>query len=1098
MTREEKNLDLQRKITELIESEGLKKPLVVLKGFDNQDSDKYLIQPIEQSLDSIDLDTMKQEALGDLIAKMNQPVDYWLVRAEEFSLITQSINVYQIVGDIVVLRNNLYDQQFPYQDTLSDIDKAYELLYLSEDMETSDEGKNLVEHVNFFYGQLNYSKSNNRYYVTFKADGLEDLKQFDYYDVAPISPELSEDVAEKIVELNDDELSFLDYVVTESFDMPVSFMVESLEDLPHNYLQRVSLLIELHPEISFNFVVQSIKRKYIERLPEYEEILQEVWGYPGFRDIEMYANIEKRDKELVEISQAQIIDDIVTEAENARRGEDYRDIYITASTGAGKSVMFQVPSLYLAKKYPDEKPLVLIISPLIGLMQDQVQSMKSLNVHNAQTINGNTPPYEKNKILQGIQEGTVDMLYLSPETLQARSDIKMLIGDRKLGMVIIDEAHIVTTWGKSFRADYWYLGIYLQNLRKEFDFPIVTFTATATFGGREDMYMDTRNSLNMISPISYFGNVKRDDILLKVRVGKGGKSTTPNEYRNDKMRLTLSFVENAIKNKQKSLIYFPTVKLLNEFYQHVERNSDISMDLIGKFYSRLGKEEKDTTLDSFKTGEHEIVLATKAFGMGIDIPDIWNVYHFSLTGNVVDYIQEIGRVARDHSKVPYGYGVLDYLPNDFNEVNRLQGMSAIRKEEILNVMKKIVEVYKAKNYNRNLVVSADDFKYIFSDNVDDVNSNLDNKVKTVLLMIEKDFASSKKFGYPPFQARPRSVFGNDLIMVTSQEKAELLSSQLGTYITPFMKLSGGGYYSEILSVDMVKIWEKHYKEMSFQQFKHHLFDKDSQGKLKHSSIFKKFNYGTGIEYEFSRETATVAAEYHKIMNAFEGFLSQYKVVDKQFTVADLGKYLSKTLKISDKFKARSLAQVLINAAFEFAKIKEIKILRERPVGKETLFAIFDSFDIFTKFVKDNINRLIKPSNNYSIENGKYTIFDNRSKLDREIAENILILGIGESFELLNYSVLGGSSPQISIRIRSIYQLERAIKEEQFYTNYILNDVRDKHYVGVEMQRYLFSHQSQGATVDEKIINYTKFFWENIENYFMGVLPDEVSAALKRN
>src|SRR5699024_5916642 len=187
-------------------------------------------------------------------------------------------------------------------------------------------------------------------------------------------------------------------------------------------------------------------------------------------------------------------------------------VYITASTGAGKSIMFQIPALFLANKYKDDKPLTLVISPLIGLMNDQVDSMKRKGIDNSETINGNTPPYERERIIEDIQTQRVDILYLSPETLQARSDIKMLIGDRNIGAVIIDEAHIVTTWGKSFRSDYWYLGIYLSKLRKEYKFPIVTFTATAIYGGREDMYVDTRNSLNMISPISYFGKVRREEI----------------------------------------------------------------------------------------------------------------------------------------------------------------------------------------------------------------------------------------------------------------------------------------------------------------------------------------------------------------------------------------------------------------------------------------------------------------------------------------------------------------------------------------------------------------------------------------------------------
>lgn len=111
----------------------------------------------------------------------------------------------------------------------------------------------------------------------------------------------------------------------------------------------------------------------------------------------------------------------------------------------------------------------------------------------------------------------------------------MLIGDRNIGIVIIDEAHIVTTWGKSFRADYWYLGIYLAKLRKEYKFPIVTFTATAIYGGREDMYLDTRNSLNMISPISYFGNVRREDLIMKVRSSQKDLEAEGRDYRKTKM-----------------------------------------------------------------------------------------------------------------------------------------------------------------------------------------------------------------------------------------------------------------------------------------------------------------------------------------------------------------------------------------------------------------------------------------------------------------------------------------------------------------------------------------------------------------------------------
>lgn len=187
--------------------------------------------------------------------------------------------------------------------------------------------------------------------------------------------------------------------------------------------------------------------------------------------------------------------DIVLQANAALEGKDFRDIFVTSPTGAGKSIMFQIPAVYLAEKYKENKPLTIVISPLIGLMNDQVYNLQNKDITFSATINSEISPVEKMNIITKIQNGEISILYVSPETLLSRSDIKMLIGDRKVGLLVIDEAHIVTTWGKSFRSDYWYLGNYIQKLRKKMKFPIATFTATAIYGGVEDMYSETRDSL---------------------------------------------------------------------------------------------------------------------------------------------------------------------------------------------------------------------------------------------------------------------------------------------------------------------------------------------------------------------------------------------------------------------------------------------------------------------------------------------------------------------------------------------------------------------------------------------------------------------------
>ncbi|MCJ0544757.1 ATP-dependent DNA helicase RecQ, partial [Enterococcus cecorum] len=149
---------------------------------------------------------------------------------------------------------------------------------------------------------------------------------------------------------------------------------------------------------------------------------------------------------------------------------------------------------------------------------------------------------------------------------------------------------------------------------------------------------------------------------------------------------------------------------------------------VGKYYGSLSKEDKNAVLERFKTGDLQFVLATKAFGMGIDIPDITNVYHYAPTGNVVDYIQEIGRVARDKNKVEFGFGIIDFLKSDISDVKKLYGLSSIKKNELVEVIRKIVHTYNDKQHNRRLLVSPEDFKYIFSNTVLDEES-LDNRLK---------------------------------------------------------------------------------------------------------------------------------------------------------------------------------------------------------------------------------------------------------------------------------------------------------------------------------------------------------------------------------
>ena len=556
------------------------------------------------------------------------------------------------------------------------------------------------------------------------------------------------------------------------------------------------------------------------------------------------------------------------------------------------------------------------------------------------------------------------------------------------------------------------------------------------------------------------------------------------------------FRSNANKNKQKSLVYFPTVRLLTDFYNFLSQNAPDFAKVTGKYHGALSKEEKDEVLYQYVKGDLKFVLATKAFGMGIDIPDITNVYHYAPTGNVVDYIQEIGRAARDKNKVPNGFGLIDFLNRDMNEVKQLYGMSAIRKSQIIEVMKKVLSVYKEKNNNRNLIISPEDFKYIFVQNKRDEDS-LDNKVKTVLLMIEKDFSSPNKLGYSPFVARPRSLFGNDLIFVTPELEKTFIHSNLGRYFNKLYEIKSNSY-SAVYQVNLSGIWESYYRSMSFPSFKFSLFSAEEIKKLKHKSIFEKFIYVSGVEVGLSNNESveSIISEYNLILQSFETFVNNSRMLGKQFSVDDLGNHFMKSLKISDRFEAMTFAQTVINAAFEYSKIKEIKFISERPSSGDSKpkYIVHNDGDLFTTFIQRGLLATLKPRDNFvESDNDILTFYmrTNSAELDAKLAA----LGIGESRKLLNYQVIGGNNPQIYLRMNSIYPLEQAIKQGDFYQNIILKDVQDKHYTSVEMLIYLFTKEQEGNSSKEKIINYSKWFWDNIENYFMGILPSEVKNVL---
>lgn len=181
------------------------------------------------------------------------------------------------------------------------------------------------------------------------------------------------------------------------------------------------------------------------------ELLKDTYGYDHFRNLEIYADLF-RSRETLCISQGQLIENVIREAERRRKRGRAGEHSADCSDWFGKSLLFQLPAIYLGKEY---NLLTIVVSPLKALIVDQVEGLQDLGYQRVAYASSDLSPEQKMEVYRAVREGEVDLFYLSPELLLSY-DIKHFVGNRRIGMVVIDEAHTVTTWGKEFRVDYWF------------------------------------------------------------------------------------------------------------------------------------------------------------------------------------------------------------------------------------------------------------------------------------------------------------------------------------------------------------------------------------------------------------------------------------------------------------------------------------------------------------------------------------------------------------------------------------------------------------------------------------------------------------------
>lgn len=293
---------------------------------------------------------------------------------------------------------------------------------------------------------------------------------------------------------------------------------------------------------------------------------------------------------------------------------DGRDILAVMPTGAGKSLCYQVPAMLLSG-------ITLVISPLISLMQDQVKALNEAGV-DAAFINSSLSEKEMHDTFKNASKGQYKIIYVAPERLMSEGFVRLAKGV-EISMITVDEAHCISQWGQDFRPSYMDIAEFVNVLDKR---PIISaFTATATQNVREDIIC----SLGLTNPYFLVTGFDRENLFFQV------------DKPQSKDRFILDYLDRH--KGESGIIYCATRKNVDSLYTLLKKRN-IS---VAKYHAGISIEERKQMQDDFVFDYTSIVIATNAFGMGIDKSNVRFVIHYNMPSSMENYYQEAGRAGRD-------------------------------------------------------------------------------------------------------------------------------------------------------------------------------------------------------------------------------------------------------------------------------------------------------------------------------------------------------------------------------------------------------------------------------------------------------------------
>ena len=395
-------------------------------------------------------------------------------------------------------------------------------------------------------------------------------------------------------------------------------------------------------------------------------------------------------------------------------------------TGSGKSLCYQIPAL---SRYDKTGALTVVISPLVALMADQVAGLEARRIGCCVTVNGLLSMPERADALDRVRLGDAGIVLVAPEQLRNVSFLRVL-EQREIGAWVLDEAHCLSKWGHDFRPDYRYVGRFIREKAGDEPVPpVLCLTATAKPDVKAEIVDYFRDELGIELKV-FDGGAQRTNLEFVVDQTTGGE-----KYDHIHQIITADLPTNESSG---AIIYCATRRQTEEIAKFLQAKEMAAVH----FHAKLPPETKKHVQESFIRGDLRVIVATNAFGMGIDKPDVRLVIHADIPGSLENYLQEAGRAGRDQKTARC---VLLYTPEDVERQFGMSARSRLTRREIHGVLKALRNLDRKKRPDSEVVATPGEILLEDEDKDFDRDSATDDtRVRTAVAWLEEAVLLSRE------------------------------------------------------------------------------------------------------------------------------------------------------------------------------------------------------------------------------------------------------------------------------------------------------------------------------------------------------------------